>query len=148
MKLNWIEPSIKIENFQPDEYVAACVVGTIACAIPGDSADICDGNYPTRFFRQNRYWGENYVIADNLEHGVCGNDATISFNGSTGSGYEFVNGVADSNRPIFNIVGYEERQGRYNVTWQSRDMTEPDVTYTHYGVLKVTNVIDNRPNHS
>lgn len=34
MKLNWIEPSIKIENFEPDEYVAACY--KLACQV-GDS---------------------------------------------------------------------------------------------------------------
>lgn len=36
MKLNWIEPSIKIENFQPDEYVAACY--KLACGRGSDSS--------------------------------------------------------------------------------------------------------------
>lgn len=35
MKKEYIKPFIILEHFNADEYVAACVVGTIQCAIPG-----------------------------------------------------------------------------------------------------------------
>ena len=106
MKLNWIEPSIKIENFQPDEYVAACVTGTIQCAYPGNGSRFPWENTNGRTDIFDDYNGREsgwYTDGYGMQHGVCGNDATISFNGNTGSGFEYVNGrhrTAEKDRSI------------------------------------------------
>ena len=54
MKKIWEDPRIDVQIFAPNEYVAACVVGTIECAIPGHDRYSCDGSSPTRNF--------NYMI--------------------------------------------------------------------------------------
>ena len=149
MKLNWIEPNIKIENFQPDEYVAACVTGTIQCAYPGNGPRRLGGtNGLTNSF--DDYNGSEsgwYTDRYGMQHGVCGNNATISFNGNTGSGFEYVNGRPDYNRPIYNITGYDLEKGTYyDVTWTSNDSGSPE--YHHIGRLIITNIDNSRPNHS
>lgn len=35
MKKIWEAPRTVVQGFEPNEYVAACVTGTIQCAIPG-----------------------------------------------------------------------------------------------------------------
>ena len=50
MKKNWEMPRTVVQRFEPNEYVAACVTGTIQCAIPGQSETECDGASPTRCF--------------------------------------------------------------------------------------------------
>lgn len=135
MKRKWEEPKFLIQEFEADEYVAACVVGTIACAIPGASPyEVNDGT------------GKRTV--DNKDHGYCGNWANISFNGDTGSGYEVVNGQSVSTRPIYNITGYEQSPGSYPVRWNSFDYQDGTGEYTHTGVLNVTLIDSSRPNHS
>ena len=79
-------------------------------------------------------------------HGICGNNATISFNGDEGTGYERINGVIQKDRPIYNISGYEQKTDTYlNVTWNS---TDGNNVYTHKGRLIITNIDVNHPNHS
>ena len=85
------------------------------------------------------------VHGEGLDHGICGDAAPITFNGSTGSGYEVNHGVIDKNRPIYNIEGYQLQEGTYNVIWNSNS-GGPE--YTHYGKLTITNIDNDRPNHS
>ena len=136
-KKTWVSPKATLEEFTPNEYVSACVEGQIACYYPGTWNDkVDDGTNPTR-----------YGPIDHKEHGLCGNWATISFNGETGKGYEYVNGVAQKNRPISGI-SYKVSQGTGTfdkITWQSTDGAD---TYYHEGQIKVTNIIEDRPNHS
>lgn len=90
----------------PNEYVAACITGTIECAVPGNNPYTCDGGNPTRFFNyrmDSNRWDGSTISPDGLEHGLCGNTATISFDGDTGSGFERINGEIQRNRPIYNI---------------------------------------------
>ena len=151
MKLNWRNPEIMIEKFQANEYVAACVTGTIQCAIPGSSAyTVNDGTSSRtndwRIYR-NFQWDGGHLLADNLPHGICGEATSITFSDSdgSGSGYEMNHGVLDTTRPIYNIQGYTLEQGSYNVYWQSNNGSEE---YNHYGVLTITNIDNSRPNHS
>ncbi|MFQ6793983.1 MAG: hypothetical protein ACLRT4_14575 [Thomasclavelia sp.] len=143
-KLNWKEPEIMVENFEPNEYVAACITGTIQCAYPGNGRT----NGQTNVFddyngRQSGWYEDRY----GLLHGICGNNATISFNGDTGSGYEYVNGRPASNRPIYNIKGYNSEEGTYyNVEWNSK--VDNSDEYNHVGRLIITNIDDAHPNHS
>lgn len=153
MKLEWKNPEIMVEKFQANEYVAACVTGTIQCAIPGNSAYAINDGTSSRLNNRNLYlpwnwnWSGNHLSADGKEHGICGESTAITFSDSngSGSGYEMNHGVLDTSRPIYNISGYSLSQGDYNVTWQSNNGYEE---YNHYGVLKITNIDNSRPNHS
>ncbi len=137
MKKTWVQPSINVQEFEANEYVAACVVGTIACAIPGPSATKVDGSSPTR------------RDGNGMLHGLCGNTAEISFNAETASGFERLNGRAMTNRPIFSVSGYALTPGTYeNVSWQSTDGDNNTGTYTHTGTLVIDYIDNNRPNHS
>lgn len=117
MKKEYVTPTMVGERFSADEYVAACITGTIQCVYPGTE------------------WAK-------------GDNATISFNGTTASGYEFVNGKAVTGRPISHITGYEEAVGTYDVTWTSVDNVNHTGTYQHKGRLIVSSIDTNRPNHS
>lgn len=148
MRKVWEEPRIDVQIFVPNEYVAACVVGTIECAIPGFDRYSCDGSAPTRNFNyrmNSRDWNGPTIRQDGLDHGICGNSAPISFNGSTGSGYETIGGEIQRNRPIYNISGYNLEPGTYKVTWNS-DSGGP--TYNHYGELNISYIDYDHPNHS
>lgn len=146
----YVRPMMMSEAFAPNEYISACVVGTIECAIPGTNRYECDGSSPTRYFdydmrRSEWGWGEPTIGQDGLEHGICGNSAPISFNGSTGSGYETIGGEIQRNRPIYNISGYDLEPGIYKVTWNS-DSGGP--MYNHYGELHISYIDYDHPNHS
>lgn len=102
----WVRPSVYEENLAANQNVAvsACIVGTIQCQYPGDGWT--NG--------QESGW---YKDSEERLHGICGNDADISFAGATGSGYEKNNGVTDTSRPIYSITGYTPAKGTYyNVT--------------------------------
>lgn len=144
MKRTYETPMALAEEFAPNEYVSACVTGTIQCAYPGNGRT----NGQTNVFddyngRQSGWYKDSY----DMLHGICGNNATISFNGETGSGYEFVNGRPASNRPIYNIEGYQLEEGTYyNVTWNSK--VDNSNEYHHVGRLIITNIDNDHPNRS
>ena len=50
MKKCWVEPRIRVQKFMPNEYVAACVTGTIECAVRGKNPYACDGGNPPPVF--------------------------------------------------------------------------------------------------
>lgn len=157
MKKNWEMPRTVVQKFEPNEYVAACVTGTIQCAIPGRSAyDIGDGTSSTNFNYMVYYsafqlglWDSNgpVISADGQDHGICGEATSITFSDvdGSGSGYEMNHGVLDYSRPISNISGYSLKEGTYNVVWNS---TNGYSNYNHYGTLTITNIDNSRPNHS
>ena len=139
----YIKPIMEGQMFVANEYVAACITGTIQCAYPGNGRTNGKLIYDD-YNGQSSGW---YTDREGHLHGLCGYDAIISFNGNTASGYESNNGVTDKDRPIFNISGYEEVTGEYNVTWSSTNKDD-NITYNHRGRLIVTNVDDTHPNHS
>lgn len=146
MKKEYVTPTMVGERFSADEYVAACITGVIQCAYPGNGSTNGNINEYDDYNGQQSGW---YTDGSGKQHGLCGNNADISFNGDTGTGYEVVNGKVSKNRPIYNISGYEPVVGTYNgVTWNSDDGDKHSGTYTHYGRLKITNIDNNRPNHS
>lgn len=145
MKKSWEMPKTVVQRFMPNEYVAACVTGTIQCAYPGNGRT----NGQTNVFDDyNRRPSGYYTDRNGMQHGICGNNATISFNGDTGSGYEYVNGKPDRDRPIYDIEGYELKVDTYyNVEWTSRDgWRGPE--YHHIGRLIITNIDNDHPNRS
>lgn len=148
MKKTWEDPTIVVENFVPNEYVAACITGTIQCVYPGTQWEKGDNGVYDDYNGQQSGW---YTDSEKKLHGICGNNATISFNGDTLSGFEFIGGVAQSNRPIYSISGYNQENGTgtYYVTWTSEDRTgSTPMVYHHKGRLIVTDIDENRPNHS
>lgn len=150
MKKTWEEPSIMVQQFMPNEYVAACVTGTLQCAIPGDSPYACgDGtsarNYSWRVYAGIDQWGGPRITPDGKNHGICAEPTSISFASGTGTGYEMNHGVLDRTRPIYNIDGYNLSTGTYKVTWKSNNGYQ---VYNHYGMLTITNIDNDRPNHS
>ena len=153
MKKNWERPRTVVQRFEPNEYVAACVTGTIQCAIPGDSAyrvnDGTNARNNSSWISEpwNWKWSGAHLDADGYDHGICGEATSITFSDvdGSGSGYEMNHGVLDHTRPIYNISGYNLAEGTYNVTWQSHNTT---TEYNHYGTLTITNIDNNRPNHS
>lgn len=145
---DYVRPMMESEAFTANEYIAACVTGTIQCGYPGHDYwwenTVGKPNIFDDYFGEETGW---YTDRDGLQHGVCGNNATISFNGDTGTGYEVVNGRVDKNRPIYDISGFNLTEGTYTgVTWTSRDGNSPE--YHHVGRLIITNIDPTRPNHS
>ena len=146
MKKQWTSPRILVQEIEANEYVAACVQGIIACAIPGYDNMLCDGNSPVRNFNYDVTWNNNLVKGDGLDHGLCGEETPISFNSDTASGFETNHGTIDYERVITNVSGYTLTPGVYNVTWNSSYRDSP--IYTHYGKLNITNIDDEHPNRS
>lgn len=145
MRKKYVTPTMFGERFSADEYVAACITGTIQCVYPGTAWEKGDNGV---YGDYNHQESGVYIDEYGKKHGICGDDATISFNGTTASGYEFVNGKAVTGRPISNITGYREAKGTYNVTWTSVDNVNNTGTYYHKGKLVVSNIDNNHPNHS
>ncbi len=144
----WVRPSACEECFASNENIAnsvnACIVGIIQCQYPGNGWS----NGQEYFDDYNNQKSGYYTDSEGKQHGICGNNADISFAGATGSGYERTNGVTDTNRRIYQISGYEAKPGTYyNVTWKSKHAIE-GVEYTHKGRLIINQIDTNRPNHS
>lgn len=145
MKKMWEEPSIQVQEFMPNEYVAACIVGSIQCVYPGNGKTNGDTGIYDDYNGKESGW---FMPSDGLWHGLCGNEADISFNNDTASGYEVSNGVTQHNRLIYNVSGYSARPGVYeNVTWNSRIVGDRSIYY-HKGRLTIDYVDNDHPNRS
>lgn len=124
--------------------MSACIVGKIQCQYPGNGST----NGQEVFDDYNGQQSGWYTYSEGKKHGICGNDADISFVNTTGSGYEQNNGVTDTGRPIYSISGYEPLVGTYtNVTWKSKDL-KANREYNHKGRLIINQIDTSRPNHS
>ena len=145
MKRKWERPQAMVQKFEANEYVAACVTGTIQCAYPGDGNG-SNGKmvYDDYCGTSDGWWTDRF----GLEHGVCGNDAPISFDSGDGTGFEYVNDRPDYSRVITGITGYKLKPDiYYDVTWTSQDLPDQTV-YHHVGRLIITNIDNDHPNHS
>ena len=146
MKRMYEMPMAYEEAFVANEYVSACITGIIQCAYPGNGRT---NGRTDKFDDYNGHKSGYWTDSQGNLHGLCGYDATITFNGSTGKGYEYDNGEIQRNRPIYNIKNYTQTVGEhYNVTWNSDDRDNHSGTYSHIGRLIITNIDDNHPNHS
>lgn len=149
MKKCYERPIMYVQNFVPNEYVAACY--TLVCAIPGRSAtEIGDGTSTRWFINQPDWstrpstgslrWDGSWVQADGLAHGNCGNEST-SYDVDHSIGYEHNNDGTVKNAVISNVhIGSQSSGNTYYATWQSDNGT----LYTHYGFA----IMDSNPNHS
>lgn len=145
----YVRPMMMSEAFAPNEYIAACY--TLVCAIPGDSATQIGDGTSTRWFINNPDWNTrpytgsirwdgDWVRADGLAHGNCGNEST-SYDVDHSIGYEHNNDGTVKNAVISNVdIGSLYRGNTYYANWQSDNGT----LYTHYGFA----IMDANPNHS
>ena len=146
----YVRPMMMSEAFAPNEYIAACY--TLVCAIPGSSATQIGDGTSTRWFTNNRnhrpntgnrglLWDNNWVRADGLAHGNCGNEST-SYDVDHSIGYEHNNDGTVKNAVISNVhIGTQSgNSNMYYAHWQSDNGT----LYTHYGFA----IMDANPNHS
>ena len=151
MKASYERPMMFVQNFVPNEYVAACY--TLVCAIPGSSATmIGDGTTPRWFIERNNpnkrpstgsiWWGGNYVEADGLLHGNCGNEST-SYDVDNEIGYEHNNDGTVKNAIISEVdIGSLAYGNAYYATWKSDNGYQDP--YVHYGYA----LMNSNPNHS
>lgn len=144
-KMKWTRPEVTGELFEANEYVAACITGTIQCAYPGDGTT---NGRTDKFDDYNGKKSGYYIDNKGMVHGLCGYDAKISFSEETGSGFEYIGNQIQRNRPIYNIQGYKAEAGTYSVTWNSDDGDNHSGTYSHVGRLVITDIDSNHPNHS
>ena len=148
MKRVYESPRAYAEMFTPNEYVAACITGVIQCGYPGTKETYGDPNIFDDYDDNTGVW---WIESDNpyRPHGLCGNDASLTFNSNTFSGYEVVYGQTDRNRKIYDISGWTESNGTgtfTGITWKST--YAGGEVYHHEGRLIVNNIDSNRPNHS
>ena len=141
MKKNWQAPRIQVQEFEANEYVAACY--SLYCAIAGDGKGKYKGDIVP--FNQNKYnWGNfSEIKADGLWHGrACAEGS--SYSQELGLFYEV--GKPGSKVDSSTIeLGDNAGDGYQYATWVSIDGATGD-RYTHYGYAKADD--GSRPNHS
>ena len=155
-KRKWSTPTVSVQLFVPNEYVAAChdtanYYANVTCAMPGTHSDSV-GDYHGR---------SNEIYKDTLGmwHGLCAY-ASSTMEVVNGSGYETKNGTVSSKRTISNLeigsscsyntgglsfkIGSapdELSSGYYKATWTSYDGENETGSYNHYGIAQITKVV-------
>lgn len=139
MKKTWQAPRILVQEFEANEYVAACY--DMFCAISGNGYGEYKGDAT---FGEDQSWGGIWVVHDGQLHGKpC----------AEGSSYDDVNhNFYEKNKPgskvdpdSVNISGTPGPKGGFYATWISNDVNGTG-HYTHYGFAVPSDA--NRPNHS
>lgn len=136
MKKTWQVPRIQVQEFEANEYVAACY--SLYCKVAGDGKGTY--NKDTKF-NYNVSWGNFGTIqGDWMDHGKpCA--LGTSYNKDKGEFYEYGKLSKASDIRIDKDVLSD---GTQYATWISHDVNGSG-DYTHYGFAKA---VDNRPNHS
>lgn len=141
MKKNWQAPRIQVQEFEANEYVAACY--SLFCMVAGDGK----GNYgghDVEFGPQNtsKEWGPFQVTRDGMWHGKpCAEGS--SYDAEHNLFYENSKPGSTINPNSVQIGDYADYPYQY-ATWVSGDVNGTG-NYTHYGYAKA---VDGRPNHS
>ena len=137
MKKTWQAPRILVQEFEANEYVAACY--SLYCMVAGDGK----GNYnkDADFNYDVDSWGSvGPIHGDWKRHGKpCA--LGTSYDEYSGKFYE--TGKL-SNASDIRIDSAMQPDGTQYATWISHDVNGSG-DYTHYGFAKA---VDNRPNHS
>lgn len=144
MKKTWQAPRILVQEFEANEYVAACY--DLFCAISGDGygKPKSKGGSGGSYFNDLRSWGKFTIVRDGLAHGdPC----------ALGSSYDNVNhDFYERNKPgtrvdpsSVNISDDKDPNGPgLYAAWISTDSNGDQ--YQHYGYAVLNDA--NRPNHS
>lgn len=141
MKKTWQAPRILVQEFETNEYVAACY--SLYCKVAGDGKGSY-GGYDVKFDPRGSSmdWGPFKVTRDGMWHGKpC----------AEGSSYDDVHNLFyENSKPGSTIdpnsvhIGGDAGDSYQYATWISHDVNGSG-DYTHYGFAKA---VDNRPNHS
>lgn len=134
MKKVYEHPKVIVQEFTPNEYVAACY--SLYCEVSGDNLSFTGDQW----FNTDVTWGGKKVTADHQLHGKpCAEKS--SYNQENGTFYE--NGKESK---IDNVdIGSKVDENKYYATWGSDDVNGTGY-YKHYGWAVLDDV--NRPNHS
>ena len=141
MKKTWQAPRILVQEFEANEYVAACY--SLFCMVAGDGK----GNYvghPVKFDPKNTTmdWGEFQVTRDGMLHGKpCAEGS--SYDAEHNLFYEDSKPGSTIDPDSVHIGGYADGSYQY-ATWVCTDANGTG-NYTHYGYALA---VDGRPNHS
>ena len=140
MKKTWQAPRILVQEFEANEYVAACY--SLYCKVAGDGEGKYNGD--TYFTDSVDSWGNlGRIRADGQLHGKpCASGS--SYNADKGQFYE-------NSKPVSFVdsvnLGNEASPGKWYATWGSTDGgTAATGHYTHYGYAVLDD--EGRPNHS
>ena len=142
MKKTWQAPRILVQEFEANEYVAACY--SLFCMISGDgkgNANCGAAGVVDEYEGFQRPWGGFTYTSDGKPHGEpCA--LGTSYNQDKGDFYEYGKLSNASDIMISNEV---QSDGSRCAIWTSHDVNGSG-DYNHYGYA----VLDdkNRPNHS
>ena len=139
MKKNWQAPRIQVQEFEANEYVAACY--SLYCKVAGNG----EGSYTedTQFTKDVQWGNLGTIKHDGQLHGKpCAQGS--SYNESTKQFYE-------NSKPVSFVdsvnLGSEASPGKWYATWGSTDGGEAATGHsTHYGYAMLDE--PSRPNHS
>ena len=140
MKKTWQAPRIQVQEFETNEYVAACY--SLYCAISGDGKGgvICGDAGITDEYPVTRTWGGFTYTSDGKPHGKpCA--LGTSYNVDKEEFYEY---GKLSNASNIQINDTALPDGSQYAIWTSHDVNGTG-DYNHYGYAVP---VDNRPNHS
>ena len=137
MKKTWQAPRILVQEFEANEYVAACY--SLFCMVAGNG-EKWTGDQK---FDRDVTWDGNVVQHDGKLHGQPCADGS-SYNDKTKQFYE-------NSKPVSFVdsvnLGSQASPGKWYATWGSTDGSSAATGhYTHYGYAVLDD--DNRPNHS
>ena len=141
MKKTWQAPRILVQEFETNEYVAACY--SLYCKISGDGKGgvICGDAGITDEYPVTRTWGGFTYTSDGKPHGKpCA--LGTSYDEGSGNFYESGKLSSASNIQINNDEVLPD--GSQYAIWTSHDVNGTG-DYNHYGYAVP---VDNRPNHS
>ena len=145
MKKKWNEPKVLIQNFEPNEYVAACY--SLYCLVSGDGDHFTGNTWHDRKWSHGREtcddttnWAGLSTPLDGQLHGSpCANGSSL--NTATGIYYEYHKASAVGNITL----GADAGNGRQYAVWTSEDVNGTG-HYSHYGYAVLDDA--NSPNHS
>ena len=139
MKKTWQAPRILVQEFEANEYVAACY--SLYCKVAGDGYGKYNGRDAT--FGESLQWGDTWVERDGQLHGKpCAEGS--SYDEKSGLFYEVGKPGSKVDPGSVNISGTPGPKGGFYATWVSNDANGTG-DYQHYGYAVP---VDNRPNHS
>lgn len=133
MKKTWQAPRILVQEFEANEYVAACY--SLFCMVAGNGEKYTGNAF---FTKDQPDWGGRYITHDGLEHGAPCADGS-SWDADQKRFYE--SGKPSAQVSAVDVYGQVDNTKSY-ATWKS---TDGHNTYTHYGYAVP---VDGRPNHS
>ena len=140
MKKTWQAPRILVQEFEANEYVAACY--DMFCKVAGDGYGKYNGD--DEIFSQGLMWGGTWVEHDGQLHGKpCAEGS--SYDQETGLFYEVGKPGSKVDPTSVNISNTPGPKGGFYATWVSNDANGTGA-YQHYGYA-VENM-KGHPNHS